>query len=362
MSSSKYTMLMKTFHAFIIILAITVFAGCTADIERINDRIDGLEDRIESLEKLCSQMNTDIASLKTMIEAAETRDYITDVVPVKEGNEIVGYRIYFASNPSITIYNGEDGQDGATPQIGVRKDTDGRYYWTLNGEWLLDDNGNKVSASGEDGQDARLPKLKIEEGYWYVSYDDGATWTELGMVTGDSGYCLFKNVEDGKDAVVFTLSDGTEIVIPKFPVLEISFSQENIAMSANSSLDVRYNVVSAHDSVDIEVLTSGDIRAKAVPDDASCLTGVIRVETGATLDEYCKAVVLVSDGIHVVMRTLVFEESGLSVVDNTTKTVTAEGGEVTLEYLSNVGTQVDISEEGQSWISIVPDTKVMEHN
>ena len=41
---------------------------------------------------------------------------------------------------------------GKTPTISVKKDIDGIYYWTVNGEWLIVD-GNKVKAEGSDGED-----------------------------------------------------------------------------------------------------------------------------------------------------------------------------------------------------------------
>lgn len=48
--------------------------------------------------------------------------------------------------------------------------------------------GNKGEA-GKDGADGTTPQLKIgEDNYWYVSYDNGATWTSLGVkATGDKG-------------------------------------------------------------------------------------------------------------------------------------------------------------------------------
>ncbi len=180
----------KTVRTFIIVVVAAIVSGCTADMDKLNDRLDGLEDRIEALEELCSQMNSDIASLKTIVEALQNADYITDVVPVTENGTVIGYEIHFAKSGTITIYHGkdgEDGQDGYTPEIGVRQDTDGRYYWTLDGEWLLDDNGNKIHVNREDGQDGITPILKIEDGYWYVSYDNGATWTQLGKATGEDG-------------------------------------------------------------------------------------------------------------------------------------------------------------------------------
>ena len=38
------------------------------------------------------------------------------------------------------------------------KDTDGIYYWTIDGEWLLDSKGNKIQANGYNGI---TPRLKI---------------------------------------------------------------------------------------------------------------------------------------------------------------------------------------------------------
>ena len=65
------------------------------------------------------------------------------------------------------IYNGKDGTDGVdgnTPVIGVKKDGDGIYYWTLDGEFIIVD-GQKIKAQGTDGSDGAdgvTPKSKFE--------------------------------------------------------------------------------------------------------------------------------------------------------------------------------------------------------
>lgn len=69
---------------------------------------------------------------------------------MQNGKE-VGYTITFSKSNPITIYHGKDGQNGTdgedgkpgvdgedgknghTPVIGVKQDTDGSYYWTLDG-------------------------------------------------------------------------------------------------------------------------------------------------------------------------------------------------------------------------------------
>ena len=187
--------------------------------------VEDLDERVETLEMLCAEMNTNITSLQTIVDVLQSNDFITSIVEIKKDGKVVGYTITFGKHDPITIYhgqdgkdgqngqNGADGKDGITPVIGVAQDTNGVYYWTLNGEWLLDDNGNKLPVSGKDGQngtdgkdgqdgadgkDGISPLLKIENGYWYISYDNGATWTESGKATGDNGQDG-QNGTDGKD-------------------------------------------------------------------------------------------------------------------------------------------------------------------
>ena len=56
----------------------------------------------------------------------------------------------------------------------------------------------KDGQDGQDGKDGVTPQLKIEDGYWYISYDNGTTWTQLGKATGEDGKDGIDG-EDGKD-------------------------------------------------------------------------------------------------------------------------------------------------------------------
>ena len=175
----------------------------------------------EALQRLCNETNTNLSALQTIVTALQNNDYITSVDPLTENGKVVGYTIKFAKSNPIVIYNGKDGADGNTPVISVKKDTDGIYYWTLDGEFIVVD-GQKIKAqgtdgnNGADGSDGVTPKLEIREGYWWISYDNGTNWTQLGKATG----------EDGKDAdsikitqdennVYFELADGTVITMPQ---------------------------------------------------------------------------------------------------------------------------------------------------
>lgn len=352
----------------ILLLAVLLLSVVSCyDDSKLWESIEDHELRISELEKLCTEMNTNIASLKTIVTALQNNDYVTGVTPIIENGKEVGYTIEFAKAESITIYHGKDGadgQDGSTPVIGVRQDSDGRYYWTLNGEWLLDESGNKIPTTGADGKDGITPQLKIEDKYWYISYDNGANWHQLGKATGEDGTpgvngdSFFQSVTQDNEFVHFTLADGTVISIPKRISLAIEFDSDDlIVMQTNSSRDIRYTVTSILPDVEVEVISSADIKAKVISDDS--YSGVIRVKTGDTIDEYSKVVVLVSNGEKVIMKTLEFEASAIEVIDEARVIGSAEGGVVGLTYLSNMECEVFIPEEAKSWISVAPDTRAM---
>lgn len=272
---------------------LSVVACSKFDDSEIWSELKEHEDRIVKLETLCNQMNTNITSLQTIIIALQNNDYVTNIAPIKEGSKEIGYTITFAKSGSITIYHGKDGEngkdgqngtngtdgkdgqdgkdgkDGYTPKIGVKQHTDGRYYWTLDGNWLLDDNGNMIPTTGEDGkngqdgedgkdgtngtdgtdgkdgvdgkdgQDGITPKLKIEDGYWYLSYDNGATWQKLGKATGNNGLdgtngadgedgdSIIDSITQDDENVYFNLSDGQVITLTKSTEKIIIFSDIN---------------------------------------------------------------------------------------------------------------------------------------
>lgn len=225
---------------FILLMATCFAMSCSEfDDSDIWNKLNDHEYRIAYLEEVCNKMNEDIVNLQTIVTALEANDYIVSVSPLQDGS---GYVLIFKLGKSIIINhgkdgadgkNGIDGKDGVTPTISVMKDVDGIYYWTINGEWLLI-NGDKVRASaidgkngnngadgkdGKDGTNGITPKFKIEDNYWYISYDNGESWEALGKATGSDGLngadgdTMFKRVyvEDGY--VCFELNDGVNTII-----------------------------------------------------------------------------------------------------------------------------------------------------
>lgn len=333
-------------------------ASCATEYDdtAVWDEFNKYNERLTKLEQLCQQMNTNISALQAIVTALQNNDYVTSVVPINQNGVEVDYVITFSKSGTITIYHGKDGKDGYTPQIGVKKDCDNIYYWTLDGQWLLDEAGNKIKAqstdgkdgadgadgndgkdgqdgaNGNDGKDGITPQLKIEDGYWYISYDNGQSWTQLGKATGENGqdgadgkdgqdgangtdgkdgadgqdgYSFFQKVEQDERFLYLTLADGTVFTVPRRLELDIIFDTSALKeVRTNSEIKVPYYVNSSCDSVVIEAMPSNDLRAEVISNDKTYKEGYILIRTSSDFDAASRVVVLVSDGEKVVMKRL----------------------------------------------------------
>ena len=242
-----------------ILLIFTMLAtliGCGQyDDSELKSDINDLKSRMAALEKQCKNMNENLTSLQAIVDAIQKQDGIVSVTDLPEGK---GYSVLFTSGKVIYLYNGTNGTGSSTPKISVRQDSDGIYYWTVDGEWLIVD-GKKVRASATDGKDAVTPQFKIEDGFWYVSYDGGNSWSKLGKATGDDGKDsdgFFKSVtvEDGYAVFVMNDSEQTTLRIPVAGVSAVS-SIKYVPESLDGIVKVRYSKIGGKNvPVDIVIM------------------------------------------------------------------------------------------------------------
>ncbi len=114
------------------------------------------EARIKVLEDMVHAANTDIINIKKLIEGLQKKVSIVSYEALEDGS---GYVLTMSDGTKMTLKNGKNGKDGAdgkdgqSSTVNVKKDKDGKYYWTLNGNWLLDADGNKIPVTGEDGKE-----------------------------------------------------------------------------------------------------------------------------------------------------------------------------------------------------------------
>ena len=71
----------------------------------------------------------------------------------------------------------------------------------------------ETGPQGVAGQDGKTPTLRINAGKWEVSYDK-QNWTEVEVVS-DTGWDVFKKIEETEKEVVITLKSGSTIKLPK---------------------------------------------------------------------------------------------------------------------------------------------------
>lgn len=273
-----------TFFFLVIATLTTTFYSCKTNTDDLWDSIHQLDGRVTSLEELCKQMNGNISSLQKLVQALQDNNSITMVTPVKQGEKTIGYTISFTKGEPITIYHGEkgdkgeqgdkgetgdkgdtgdNGKDGTTPTIGVKQHADGIYYWTLNGDWLRDNSGNMIKAEGKDGADGEqgeegkagiTPQLKIEDGYWWVSYGEESGWIQLDKVVADNGETIFKEVTQDDDYVYFTLKNETVITIQKYRKLSITFKEgDDLKFDVDETKVVHYTIKSESNKSVIKV-------------------------------------------------------------------------------------------------------------
>ena len=68
--------------------------------------------------------------------------------------------------------DGSAGVAGTSPVLSVATDTDGKVYWKVNGEWLLN-SGKKVQATGDKGDKGEqvqqvLPEQTVHKAMPYL--------------------------------------------------------------------------------------------------------------------------------------------------------------------------------------------------
>ena len=377
--------------------------GCSDkyDDSALRNDLNDLENRVTKLEELCKQMNSNISSLQKIVEALQDNLSISKVEQISDG-----YIIHFSDGSTATIKNGKNSEDA--PIIGVKKDTDGIYYWTLDGEWLTDEKGNKVKAqgtdgkdgvdgedgndgvdgedgvdgtNGKDGKDGITPQLKIENGRWMLSMDNGKTWTDIGQATGADGKDgedgedgtdgedgvdgkdgtngIFKSVREDDDNVYFTLEDDSVITIPKSDnsKFAIAFDTTDIAiLNGGESKTISYTITDATENTVVKAIAQDGWKVKV--NATSTDKGTITITAPNPIVE-SEILVFANDGSYrTVMVSLNCMQGQINIADNSID-ATPAGGTQEIKLTTNLDYTVEIPDNAKSWLSLAPETRAM---
>ena len=337
----------RILYALLPAAALLVAACDKYDDSELRGEVNDIRNRVENLEALCSKINGNVSSIQTLLENINAKVAIDRVVTL-ENNE--GYLITFSNGASITVYNGLDGKDGVdgkdgkdgndgkdgadgkdgndgkdgvdgkdaeAPVIGVKAE-ESVLYWTLNGDWLLDPEGNKIPVvgekgdkgdpgdpglpgndgedgeDGENGEDGVTPQLKIENGAWMVSTDNGKTWSEV-ETDGSSTAPVAITITETEDGTAYdvTVNDQT-YTVAKAGAFLIKVDQDDLVFSG-SSVTVTYTLTGDDETTHVVAEAVG-VKADLDPD-AKKLT-ISATETGSANGYVILRAIRNSDGAY----------------------------------------------------------------
>ena len=372
---------MKRFLS-ILSLVILGFASvaCYDDAE-LRDSISDLDTRVKALETLCTEMNTNITSLVTVVNAMQKGDYVVSVSPLIEDGVEVGYRIVFKENGIVDLYhgkdgangadgkdgadgadgtngtdgaNGADGKDGHSPVLGTKQAEDGAYYWTIDGEWVLDGDGNKIPLVTVGA----TPELKIENNTWYVTYD-GETWEEVGAAVAVG----IKSIDTVDGNLVITMADGSEISIPLGSPLKVVLGEfDATTLNVGSDLVIPYTLEGAEGDVVVFLLKEGNGFAIELVEESDTTGKVTISQIEATEKEIAGKIgifAVAEDGT-TVSQAVRFVSGVFTTVEGNKEeyAVDGKGGKVEFKVATNAAFKVNIPAD-VNWITYV-ETKAVE--
>lgn len=327
---------------FLLLASCVLLGACSEayDDTAIRAELEELKEQVA----LLTELESEVEFLQSAVATLQGNDYLIGIEEIKQEGVVIGYKFTFKQAGEVIVYSGTKGDDGQTPMMGV-KEENGVYYWTVNGEFLLDDDGQKVPAQGEQGEQGEpgaagvTPEFKIENDCWYVRYNETDGWKLLGPAVpseGGEGTSFFQSVDTSDpNYVVLTLIDGTVLTLPKELAYEIVFAEvEGIGCEAGVAVDVPYTLTGHVGKSRIYCLGSaGWEQAEPVATDET--SGVIRVTPPTPFVAGKVMVFANNDEGDASIKQLTFAEGQLTAVADVVEFSEA-GGALTLTVTTNM--------------------------
>ena len=341
--------------ALVLPVFLSVFSGCT---EQVRPELDETHAKLQALQELADAVNWDLHILDLIVE--ELDDGHT-ILPETYRLTEDGYEVSFRDGKTVVIPFGKDAIDGRQfIPVGVKAE-DGVYYWQVDGEWLLDADGNRIRAGASDGVP---PRFKVEDGKWWISIDGGENFSEFSSCEEMDGMGVFRSVDQtplGK--VILTLWDGETIELSsRFP-FRMSFEgpvRDTLLIAAGEVLPIPYKVHVDGETDQPIVVTSGTdgvyVSGIEALDDT---TGVVRVHAPA---EYADGYILLSAscGGYSALKMITFRPREITPAASFVPVRLGSGEEPkVLPYKANFAYVIKMPQEG-SWLEVVSDPETGE--
>ncbi len=331
---------MKTIFKTILACSVgLVLAGCAKEYDdsALQNDVKNLKSQIEQIQNDIRSLNGQVTGLKETIEQWKKGGYVENI---QELADKTGYTITFVGGKTVTLYHGTKGENGQAPTL--KADTDGNFYWAMDGEFILVD-GKKVPA-------AVAPVFSVNADGDLIMTLSGKE-TNLGHVQGTpgpAGESLFEKIEPGENTVIFTLKGGETFTIPVAKAFKLVIAQPEQEVTAGQKLEIAYTVQNGNESTVVDCFAGGNYTAK-IADGKVIVTVPDPVTDGQVLVWAQNEQGLFS---MVKLSFTVRAEVVIITPETSYQTLPAEAGTFDVNLTSNVDVDVKLPEDA-AWLKAV---------
>ena len=211
--------------------------SCSFDESGLDSRLDAVKERIEALQSRIDEANGQVESLGLLTSG----NVVTSVEKNSDGSYVLTY--LDSKNESKTMVIAAMDQMINVPVIGVRKEENGLYYWTVTTGGETTDitvDGKPVPAAG------KTPVISVDaQGFWTVDGERILNENGVPVEAKDGNTAIFKSIATDADGnLSVTLGNGTSLTIPVQNSLNLSVSSAlNLTISnLGQVLKIGYDV------------------------------------------------------------------------------------------------------------------------
>ncbi len=331
---------MKTIFKTILACSVgLVLAGCAKEYDdsALQNDVKNLKSQIEQIQNDIRSLNGQITGLKETIEQWKKGGYVENI---QELADKTGYTITFVGGKTVTLYHGTKGENGQAPTL--KADTDGNFYWAMDGEFILVD-GKKVPA-------AVAPVFSVNADGDLIMTLSGKE-TNLGHVQGTpgpAGESLFEKIEPGENTVVFTLKGGETFTIPVAKAFKLVIAQPEQEVTAGQKLEIEYTVQNGNESTVVDCFAGGNYTAKIA--DGKVIVTVPDPVTDGQVLVWAQN----EQGLFSMVKLTFSVKADVVIITPETsyQTLPAEAGTFNINLTSNVDVDVKLPEDA-TWLKAV---------
>ena len=239
-------------------MMVFAFTGCGFDEDPLQNRLNDIKNRIAALQSRIDEANKQVETLGLLTSG----NVVTSIDKNSDGSYVLTY--LDCKNEEKTVVVAAMDQLLNVPVVGVRKDENGLYYWTVTAGGETKDitvDGQSVPAAG------RTPVISTDEqGYWTV---DGKRILDSAgnpIEAADGSASILKSVtKDAEGNLSITLGNGSLITIPvqNYLNLSLSTSQNLTITNLGQELKIGYDVTgSKADEAIVAIAEAKSVKAK----------------------------------------------------------------------------------------------------